>query len=329
MAKRKVFEKVETGVIVTVISVLVWLYAEGENVLTFNNQRMQVQFVAPPGQDLAVVPQGPVPILVSVRASAGEIDQFEEMIRKGPIRIEVEVDPEADSPTQTLVLKEALLASKVGSLGVNILQTDPATRTVHAEPLVTRKLPVVSGPTDVQFAEPPAFVPREVAVTLPRSLARASKDNRVIARVDALNLSSYDVNTDTVATVPLEAPQAMQGPWTTLAQPTAQMTFNIRKLTDTYRIPTVQLRINTDPLTLKDFEIGIAQSDMLLRDVRVTGPSDVVAAIRAGDARVWAELRPTRDQAERGVEALTPVIVAPEGVTFAPPAPVPVTIRRK
>lgn len=325
----KLFSKIETGVIVTMISVLVWLYAEGENVLDFNNQRMQVRFVAPPGQHLAITPQEPVPILVSIRASAGEKGWLDEQIRQGPIIIEVQPDSDPASSTQTVLLQTALAQSPLGRLGINITATDPQTKTIQVEQLVTRKLPVTAAPTDVQFAERPIFEPREVTVTLPESVAKTADEARVIGRLDALNLGSYEVNSDVVATVPLEAPPHLQTPWTVLSQSTAQVTFNIRKLTDTLVIPRVPIRISADPLSLEEFEIGLNQSDIVLRDVRLSGPSDVIQAIRDERVRVWAELRPTNDELQRGVTTLTPVIVTPDGISFDPPDPVPVTIQRK
>lgn len=329
MSKGKFISKLETGVIVTIISVLVWLYAEGENVLEYNNQRMQVRFVPPPGQELAVTPQEAIPILVSIRASAGEMGWLKEQIRQGPIEIEVQPDSDQDSPHQTVLLETALAETELGRLGINITGTDPKTRTVRVEPLVTRKVSIEAAPTDVQFAERPTFRPREVTVTLPESLAALAEEASIIGRIDALNLSAYEVNTDVVATVPLELPDGLQVPWTTLSQSTAQVTFNIRKLTDSVVIPRMPIRISVDPLSLEQFDVVLNQSDIVLRDVRLTGPSDVIQSIREEEVRVWAELRPTNDELQRGVSSLTPVIVAPQDVTHQPPDPIPVTIRAK
>jgi len=47
----KLWHRLETIIVVTVITVLIWLYAEGENVQRYTRSVM-VQFVPPPGQTL-------------------------------------------------------------------------------------------------------------------------------------------------------------------------------------------------------------------------------------------------------------------------------------
>lgn len=327
--RRDWLPRLETGLIVTVISVLVWLYAEGENVQLHPNQRLLVEFVAPAGQSLAIDPQDPVEILVSFRASAGEMGLLEEKLRAGPIQIPVGNGTESESNEQTVVLKDALDRSAIGSLGINITDTDPVTETVRAEPLVTRRLPIAEAPTRVQFGTPPKFEPAQVAVTLPRSLAEAAENAKVLARLDTLNLNEYEANTDVTASVPLELPAPLRSPWTTLGAATAQVTFNIRKLSDSIVLPTVPLRVSADPLLLQEFDVLVAQDGMMLRDVRLSGPSDVIEAIRKNEVRIWAELRPTREQVERGDTSLTPVLVTPPGIAFEPPEPVAVTVQRR
>lgn len=333
MDRRKLWEKIETGVIVTVIAVLVWLYAEGENVQTYNNEQLLVRFVPVAGQELAIDPQD-TEILVSFRAAAGERSSLEEMLRDGPIEIKVGNELDSGSPVQTIVLRDALERSDIGSLGINIIDTSPATKQVRVEPLVTRRLPVEPAKTDVQFAETPVVTPSEVTVKLPRSLAEQAGDLPAIARLDLLDLGGYDENTDVTATTPVDVPEPLRSPWTTVSPATVQVRFNIRKLTDSVRLPNIPLRINADPLTLQEYDIILGPSDIVLRDVRFSGPSDEIEAIASGETKVWAELRPTREQIERAASGtepvmLSPVIITPPGVQADLPDPVPVTIRRK
>jgi hypothetical protein len=333
MTRSKLWQRVETGLIVTLISVLVWLYAEGENVQAHNNERVRVAFVAEGGQELAIDPQE-TEILASFRASTGEMSWLADRLRRGPLEIPIRPPQDSASPVQTLVLRDALQRSAIGSLGINILDTNPVTMSVRVEPLVTRRVKVVAPPIDVQFAEPPTFVPDELTVTLPRSVADAAAIAPLVARMDLLDLSAYDTNTDTSATVTVEPASELRTPWTRLSQPTVQVRFNIRKLTDTVRLPNIPIRIAADPLTLQEYDIGLSASDLVVRDVRFTGAADEIEQIATGATRVWAELRLTREQIERAASTnapvmVTPTVIAPEGVAAEVPEPIPVTIRRR
>lgn len=327
MAKSQGLEKLETGAIVTVITVLVWLYAEGENIVE-RQQRMSVRFVPPAGQDLAIVPQDPLEVVATVRGSTGEISALDDALIDG-VRIEVAPQGNGAGSSQTIVLKDALSRSAVGGMGVNILDTDPPTKSVRVEQLVTRKFAVVAAPPKrLKLAGTPEFSPAEVSLRVPRSLADRYAGLTVAAHMDALDESEYDVNTSVTAQVPLELPSELRSPWTELERQTVQATFTIRKQTETTTLPTMRIRLNIDPLLLREYEIE-PDSDVVLRDVRLSGPSDAIQAIVDGRTQVWAELRPTRDQVERGVTSLAPVVVAPPGVSSDPPEPVQVTIRRR
>lgn len=188
--------------------------------------------------------------------------------------------------------------------------------------------------TDVQFAEGPTLSPAEVPVRLPQSLAGAAEQMELVARLDALDLASYDENADVTATVPLEVPEPLRSPWTTLSRPSVQASFNIRKLSDSVVLPNIPLRINADPLTLQEYDIVLGPNDYVLRDVRFTGPSDAIEAIASGREKPWAYVLPSRSEIEAAAASnqpvmLTPTIVAPPGVQANVTEPVPVTIRRK
>ena len=326
MVQRTWLDKLETAGIVTVISVLVWLYAEGESVQTYTNERLQVRFVPPTGQDLAIQPRE-AEVLLSFRASAGEKDRFERLSQ--PVSVEVGVDPESDSPEQFIFFRDRLLETAVGEVGLNITGTTPDHRTLRVEPLVTTKLPVEVVAPNVQFSKPPTVEPREVNVTLRQSVADEAQGRSLLADLRSLDFDAFEVNTPHTVEVPLEAPGALEDDATRLGRETVQVSFTIRKLTDSVVLDRVPVLISTDPSSLQQYDIEVAQGDLFLRDVRLTGPSDAIAAINRGDVKVRAELRPSNEDLGRGVETLAPVLVAPDGVVADPLPPVPVTVTRR
>ncbi len=322
------FERLETALVVTVISVLVWLYAEGENVQTYTNQRVQVEFIPPPGQDLAIEPARPIEVLLNLKASAGEMSRFDSILRARDGTIPIEIGEEQNG--SVVVIREAFATTPLGAMGLNITSTSPEYVTVGVEPMVTRQLRVVPSSAPVQFAKPPTIEPAVVDVTLRESLAQAAEGLTVTARLpdqpDAY--ASFEVNTPESLEAPLVLPEPLVDRRTRMEPRTAEVTFTIRKLTDSYRPDFITIRVVLDPLMMRDYDIE--PTDLVLREITLTGPSDAIERIRRGEERVEALLRPTNEQLERGVEALQPSISAPPGVTPAnPPPPVGVRIVRK
>ena len=69
-AKPNTWGKIQTYFIVTIISSLIWLYAESENVKQQRPLEFNVHFVAPPGQLLAI--DEPIKsVSLTVRCAAG------------------------------------------------------------------------------------------------------------------------------------------------------------------------------------------------------------------------------------------------------------------
>lgn len=329
-------EKLQTWLVVTVIAVLVWLYAEGEAV-DQHQMQLQLRFVPPPGRQLIVEPQAPAdpdaPVLVwaTFLASTGQMDQVEAIANQGPIEIVVADRPDAETPEQVVVLEEALARSPLGELGVSIVETSPPTVNVWVEPLKTEQVEVLVHTGDLQLAQPPIPEPLKVPVVVPTRLAEAARNLKVVADLTAIDLSQLEVNEPhTLPAVPLRLPAALEERGVRLERDSVRVNLTIRKQTDSVTLTTVPIHINTPPLVLQRYNIALREDQMVLRDVRLTGPADVIDRIRRKDTRVWAELRPSADELDTGVESLPVYLNAPPAVTVESPLPqVPVTVTRR
>lgn len=316
-------QRAETIVIVTVISVLVWLYAEGENVQTYTDKRVLVKLLPPPGRDLAIRPDT-IDVRLNMRASAGEADRLDGIIRNGAVELEV---GEEDNG-KVLVLREALQDTVIGNIGLNITSTSPDYEQLSVEPLVQRRLPVNVATTSVQFARQPTVEPREVTVTMRESVAGQVGTGSAVADLSGVDFTPFEANTPQTIEVPIALPDAIADDWTEPETATARVTFTVRKTTDTFKPDRLPIRISADPLLLQQYDVE--PTELVLQDVTLVGPSDAIERVRRGEERVYAELRPTSEQLEGGVEALTPALVAPPGVSTAQPLPpIPVRVERQ
>ncbi len=82
MPASRLFTHLETWFLVTLISVLVWLYAEGAMVQTYPRQRIAVDLVAPPGSRLALEPDR-TEAFVSFRGSAAQLQELKARLAQG------------------------------------------------------------------------------------------------------------------------------------------------------------------------------------------------------------------------------------------------------
>lgn len=335
-------QRLRTWLVVTLITVLVWLYAEGQ-AISQRSEQLMVTFVAP-GQNVAIEPKTPfgtdppVRITATFRGSTGQLAQVRRVIEEGPIELEVSGRTENGSGEQNIVVRDALLNSRLGEMGVNIVETTPPTMTLHVEPLTTVELPVELAEQDLQLSEQPEIEPATVQVTLPTRLEEEAEGRSVPVRLDESERGRLEPNTPaTLRRVSLVVPEALESRWTKLEPAHVAVTLTIRKQTDTVVQELIPVELGLSPLLAQQYDFALSQEDYYLRDVELTGPADVLQRIKEGGVTVKAVLHPTTEQVETAVSdgeptpiTITPKLNLPPDVTVTSLLPdVPVTVRRR
>jgi len=307
------FESIETYLIVTVITAMVWLYAEGENARSYSDVAVQVRFVSPPGADLAITPDQEQTVKLSFRSSTGAFQNLTRLIAQGPIELPVSVSASGE-PEQSVVLEPLLLESALGDIGISDLTVQPEVMPVRVEQMVTVPLPVSVRTGDVRLAGPPQVEPLQVSARLPSSLANGQRPPRLEVRLDSTDLTALEVNVPHTLDLPLQLPARLAGSRVTLDQATARVTFTIRKQSDSYTIPLVPILVVGPPSQMADYELTLDENLRVLRDVRVSGPSDAIERIRSGDTQVVAQFRLTASDLEQQVTSAPLTLTLPQGV---------------
>lgn len=283
---RKLFEKLETYAVVTMISVLVWLYAEGAIQETYPREPVSVRFVEPPGVPLAIEPEARR-VLVTFRGSGPQFQAFRTRTGDGPI--EITVQP-GGSPEQRVDYDERLEQALFGDLGIAVDEVDPPFEAVTVRRLVTRPVPIDVITDGLDLRGTPEVEPRTVEVTLPEHLVEALERRRAFVRLDlAVDDNPPPPNAPQADTLAIELPPEVQTRWTTLSSREATVSYTIAKVTDTRTLPRVQLVVVTPP----GFPYDVVPENNLkvLTNVEFTGPSDVLDRIEADPQSVVAELR--------------------------------------
>ena len=328
MNQRTLFQKLETVVVVTVVTVLVWLYAEGASTKERSREPVSVRFVAPDGRerDFAVNPDQAVSINVSFKGSSGQVQNFLDLVRD-PIELTVE-PPDAGQATRTLVLADSLVRNEAfGRLGLGNVVVEPATWEVGMRPLVTVSLPVRVEAGDIALdpATTPVATPDTVEVTAPADVVDALGDAVVVARLDRATLP--DPTGDPAASgrekvarnIALDFPGTIElrSPWTKISTQVVRVNYTLADPEATFTVKRVPLYVNLPVGTQQAYRVSPNDGQKFLFDVEVRGPKGLIDRIAAGDPdyAVTAEIQ---IQDVSGIESITsvqPVVVPPPGVT--------------
>lgn len=327
-SKPNAWEKFQTYFIVSVIAALIWLYAEDELAKDFQID-VDVRFVAGEGRDLLIDPTGAQGIRLEVRCNSGQYAQLQKALT-GPLDLVVKDNGPGGSPTQQVLLKEMISAhERIAELGVSIIDVQPKTVAVNVERLERITLPIAVMPGDRVIAGTPSVDPIQASVKVPASLAEMLDGQRLEVHLrDVPNLDGLPENVAHAVELAIQPPPLLRGYKVTPA--TARVTFALRSQTDSIKLTTVPvLVVLPSTATTGAYTVEVDPQNQFLRDVELSGPSDVIAAIRDNRIRVNALLYLTTDDLDTGISSKLPQIAVPPGVAVdSTVLPVSFTIRR-
>ncbi len=310
------WDKIETYIVVTVIAALIWLYAEGETVKTYEVP-VQVQFVSPPGQDLLIEPSAVVPVRMTIRSSASQYTLLKRMLdEEGPIRIPVE-DTQGVERMETL--RDRLLSGPIGDLSLTIETTDPASIGLRTEQRVEVTLPIEVVTGDLRLTGAPSFEPSQAVVSAPASLADKVRGMKLRADLSAAgDAGSWEPNVPQEVLVPLTLPEPVAN--AEVVPNRARVRFTIDRRTTTLTLPRVPLYVSAPPSLLERFDIVVPEESRFVRNVVLKGPADAIARIESGDQQVAAVLVFTSsDELRSPSDRKLPELRLPSNVTVDSP----------
>ena len=299
---------VRTFLIVSVITVLIWAYAEAES-LTTKSLRVDLNFLGDPqsGRFVEVADSqgwtGRAEILFE--GSTASIGNLEPALRKG-ISLQAGASGVPLEPGEYVVdLNQVLRAVReLDAKGVTVVRVEPQTLKVTVDTLVSREVKVV---TDVAGAVVDGAVevkPQKAKITLPSSLAgRLTAESAVTARIPPDSISRLvPGRLETIPGVPLLPPTSLPAtPRITIDPDRADVVLKLRSRTDVFTIASVPVHIKIAVGEIGRWNISVPEEDRFIRDVKVSGPSDLVDRVGRGEIRVTAVLPLSFDELERGI----------------------------
>ncbi|MEA5557685.1 YbbR-like domain-containing protein [Nodularia spumigena] len=286
----------QTLLVVSIVSVVIWLFAEGENV---RRSQLPATLQIASGTDGRLVTwvEGNTPwdgrITINASGTTAGLDQLRDRLRQPTIFSPGTEGFPSTPGDHTLDLRALLRTLRdVRETGVAIESTEPASLLVHVDLLESVELPVRVEVPDAEIDGVPEATPARVSLTLPSLVRqRLLPETTLVARIgpDVLRGLSRG-RRETIQSVALELPTELAATprGVRLTPPAVRVALTLRERTATEVLPTVPVQIRVAPIQLARWQIIIPEADQFLQDVRVTGPSDEIERIRRGELRVIA-----------------------------------------
>jgi len=275
------WQRIQTFVFVTLITGLIWLYAESESLET-KTFSMEIEFVTS-GPKLWIEPTQPTRTpIVTFQGPRWRMSQVADQLRKGPIQLQMNPDPTGRDINQTVNLKQRLSQLDVfKGLGVTIDSVEPATQQVQVESYVFQTLSILAmleGKVNIDATIEPAVA----KIGVPARYLSDIEDNnvRILAelRIDDPQLNKQIV----VENVALSFSDLVPSPLVSIEPKSVTVTLTVTSTnidSKPQNLP-VDIRIPLAEIAKYEFQFENLQSGTA-RKVVFNGPEEIIAQIDA------------------------------------------------
>jgi hypothetical protein len=295
----------KTGALVTVVTLLVWVWAENESISRISASPR----VAVAGDErlaATVLENGWTgTVTCSLRGSNAALDTAQRVLRETvvlqPGIAGVPSQPGEHGLDMALVLREHPALKR---LGVTFDDVSPSLVRVRIDEVVTRSVPLTLNLEGLELDGVPSIVPPTAELRLPKPIADALPTGYElrISLPDGAGASLRDDQSQTLAVaVPIPALTMAGGARPLGVEPsTVAVTLRAKSRTESIVLPTVPVWISLPPTEGTRWDVEVLES--FVADVTVTGPREAIAALRDGreSPRAWVLL--SSDDLERRIE---------------------------
>jgi len=323
---KSILNQLGTFLIVTVIAVLVWLYAEDANVQAYTAQTVRVQFVLPDGVEGLVTPSEPITVLVDFDGSNGQFQQFDQANNE-VFNVVLPIDQTLDLQTMEIDLADRIeRADRLEPLGINVTNVSPQRTTVTFEKILDVRMDVkIRQRTGTIKLASATFAdssnPSRVTIQMPASIAEQLGDATATAWIDVNDVATLPKGTPQQINVDLELPDLVAN--LPRSNSTVDLLVTVADDRDTVQIDRRTILLSYPPSINERYIVEIEESDRFITAFTLEGPRDQIAQLKADPTSkdVWASVRLSNEEADAaasngGVLSKTVEIIAPRGVVL-------------
>lgn len=288
-----------TYLIVTVVAVLIWLWAAGETRET-GERTFHVQFTTQFPADHIVSPKETT-ITVEIEGSRSALRSAPAMGSPIVLTLDAGLGKHAVDLVRLLNDHPDLRDARV-----SVISTDPPSQDVTIDKLVSATVPV-EGPDLGRLQTDGAILidPPHVTVRLPQRLqGRLGAGASVKALVDPAQLGRLNPGEPARLTARVELPEALAMQESVTVTPTAvTVSFTVRSNIKEVTLPTIPVHISGPWKDHEEYVVEVAEADRFLEKVTITADAALIDRIAAGDVKVFALVHISSTEKEQGIEA--------------------------
>lgn len=312
----KIGPAVRTIVSILIVSVLIWLFAEAQSV-SESDVDVRLSVHSPAGSGLFVSVDDPAwtgRASVRLQGARAALDEASRQLADGVPLFVGGAGIAAEPGRQIVDLRSTLMANPpLDRADVTIASVEPRTLELRIDELtrvpnvsVRVDLPGVQTVGDIQV-EPPT-----VALVIPNRVREAFgarlNSLAVVATLPPSVLRAIPEGGPHKFDARLVLPDVLEGePAARIEPQSVSITFRVQSTTESLTIPSVPVWPMAPPTEINRWSIEV--DPILLREVQLSGPSDVIQRIRSGDLRVIATVQLSSDELEQGITSKAPIIV--------------------
>ena len=292
--QRSVFAKIRTVIVVTLISMMLWLLAESRMV---RSQTVEAQLAitmveSPGGIELAVRQepgQGLVRVVeIEIEGSTSGID---ELVRQLQNRVELRLGREIPARPGVFEIDLRAELRKSPDLdmhGVTITAVNPERVTVEVDEIETREYRIGVGlPEGVQTDSVPFTEPALVTLRAPSSVMQqvASEQAKVVVTDDQVEKLTPG-RLETVPGMVVELDGVRSGTWATTLEPAqVDVLVTLRSVTQRLTLDPLPVQVLLAPGEIGRWRVDLDDTDRDLLGVEIEGPVDAIELLRSKSVR--------------------------------------------
>ncbi|MBL8876828.1 MAG: hypothetical protein JNM86_13615 [Phycisphaerae bacterium] len=300
-------DRIKTISLVSIITLLVWVFAEAES-LQRRDVRFTLQFASdvPAERAIQVDDSFRGSITVGFSGSASAFVPAEELARTSPLTLPIGSPGIPATPGEYVVsLRDALRADpELRKLGLTVDRVEPATVRVHVEAIEVRTARVVVSVGDSELEGVPEVSPATVKVFLPADAAGAAGSSlEVFGALRPEDLARLiPGRRETVPQVRLELPAALKNKRSARIEPaTAQVTLAVRKRTSSLELTGVPIQVRMAPGELSRWDVTIPEQDRFIPKLTVSGPAELIDQVKRGEIKIAGTVNLSFEDLEKGI----------------------------
>lgn len=283
------FDRVKTFVLVSVLALLVWVFAESESLQA---DVVTVDVLIESGSETRHVSMGGDAdwtgrVKIELRGGAANMDAVRQRLSEAVVLTAARGEIPDEPGRHQVSLRDALRRSVVfEDSGVTIVETDPGDVSVEVDRLVTVEARVRVEVPEAQLAVPAVSQPAKVTMRVPESVrARLSGDVEVLATLPGSAVANLVPGRATpIPSVPVELPVGLRGlGGLSLVPETVSVTVTLASRRESYEYPTLPVHVAVSGVLTTGYRFELGEDQQFLTGVRVSGPADQIDRIRRGD----------------------------------------------